>query len=129
MADQQAEHGSQRVDAIIAAYIEAVEAGQVPDRQELLARHPDLAAELAAFFVDHDKVQQVAEPLRADAEEPQTLPPSETVGAPAAPLAACAGGPRSRIPSPHAARSGRAHSDAQNQKVVALAEMSAGELE
>jgi WD40 repeat protein/tRNA A-37 threonylcarbamoyl transferase component Bud32 len=82
MADQQAEHGSQRVDAIIAAYIEAVEAGQVPDRQELVARHPDLAVELAAFFADHDKVQQMAEPLRADAEEPQTLPPSETVGAP-----------------------------------------------
>jgi serine/threonine protein kinase/WD40 repeat protein len=81
MADQQAEHGSQRVDAIIAAYIEAVEAGQAPDRQELLARHPDLAAELAAFFADHDKVQQMAEPLRADAE-PQTSPPSERVHPP-----------------------------------------------
>jgi Tol biopolymer transport system component len=81
MADQQAEHGSQRVDAIIAEYIEAVEAGQVPDRQDLLARHPDLATELAAFFADHDKVRQMAEPRRADAEPP-TLPPRETVHPP-----------------------------------------------
>jgi serine/threonine-protein kinase len=82
MAEQTDNPGSQQVDAIIAAYIEAVEAGQAPDRQELLTRHPDVAAELVAFFTDHDMVQQMAEPLRADADEPQTAPPSETVGAP-----------------------------------------------
>src|SRR5271166_4607613 len=81
MAKQHDDQGSARVDAIIAAYIEAVEAGQAPDREELLARHPDLAAELAAFFADHDEVKHLAEPLRADAE-PQTMPPSETVHAP-----------------------------------------------
>jgi outer membrane protein assembly factor BamB/tRNA A-37 threonylcarbamoyl transferase component Bud32 len=81
MTDQLNDPGSQHVDAIIAAYIEAVEAGRAPDRQELLAHHPDLAAELAAFFADHDKVQQLAEPLRADAEPP-TLPPRETVPSP-----------------------------------------------
>jgi WD40 repeat protein/tRNA A-37 threonylcarbamoyl transferase component Bud32 len=85
MADQANNPSSQRVDAIIAAYIEAVEAGQAPDRQELLARHPELAAELAAFFADHDKVQQMAEPLRADVE-PKTLPPRETVPSPGAVL-------------------------------------------
>jgi WD40 repeat protein/tRNA A-37 threonylcarbamoyl transferase component Bud32 len=81
MATEHDDSASQRADAILAAYIEAVEAGQAPDRQELLARHPELAAELAAFFADHDKVQQMAEPLRAEAE-PLTQPPSETARPP-----------------------------------------------
>ena len=45
-----------RVDAAIAAYLEAEDAGHAPDRREFLARHPDLAAELEAFFTDHDTV-------------------------------------------------------------------------
>ena len=55
---------SEPVNEIIAAYLQAVDAGQAPDRQELLARHPELATELQAFFADHDKVDQLAEPLR-----------------------------------------------------------------
>ena len=31
-----------RFEAILGAYFEALDAGQSPDRQELLARHPDL---------------------------------------------------------------------------------------
>lgn len=77
--------GNQRLHAIIAAYLEGVQAGQEPDRQELIRRHPDLANELAAFFADHDKLRDLARPIQvaeppsrpgvAAAAEAPTLPP------------------------------------------------------
>ena len=62
-----------RLDELIAAYLEAVEAGQSPDRDEWLARYPDLADELRRFFANHDRMARVGEPLRAAAAaEPPT---------------------------------------------------------
>src|SRR5262249_19760770 len=42
-------------DRIIVAYLQAVEAGEVPNRQDLLDRHPELAESLRAFFADFDR--------------------------------------------------------------------------
>jgi hypothetical protein len=44
-------------DAVIAAYVQAVESGQVPNRQELLDRYPDLAGALRTCFTDIDRVE------------------------------------------------------------------------
>jgi tRNA A-37 threonylcarbamoyl transferase component Bud32 len=86
MAEQSTDPGSrdERVNAILAEYLDATAGGQGPDRGELLARHPDLASELESFFAEDDKVRRLAEPLR---------PPGAavTVGPEAAPADPCLG--------------------------------------
>src|SRR5262245_14723980 len=75
------EHES-RVNAILAAYFEAVEAGQPEDPQALLSRHPDLAAELAAFFAEQEQLARLAAPLRSMvAVGPSTPGPDRTLPA------------------------------------------------
>src|ERR1017187_5412176 len=79
MADESrhSQEQEQRVNEIMAAYVQAAEAGQAPDRHELLARHPDLAAELEAFLADYDRVTGLAGPLREVAKAAQ----AEHIGA------------------------------------------------
>jgi eukaryotic-like serine/threonine-protein kinase len=50
----------QRLDQAIALYLEAVDAGEPPDRVDFLARHPDLATELCSFFADEDRFKGTA---------------------------------------------------------------------
>jgi serine/threonine-protein kinase len=59
--------GSERFGDVLAAYLEAVDAGWAPPRSQLLARYPGFAAELEAFFAGEDRVERCAEPLRGAA--------------------------------------------------------------
>ena len=81
----------ERLNAVIASFLDAVAAGRTPDRRALLAEHPDLAEDLEAFFSDHDKARQVAEPWRligALGGEVAEPPPGERPSHPDAPTAA-----------------------------------------
>src|SRR5438132_9080571 len=66
----------ERLNEVIAAYIQAVDAGKRPSQQEILAQHPDLAGLLKDFFADHDRMRQAAVPFQpANPAEAPTLAP------------------------------------------------------
>jgi serine/threonine-protein kinase len=62
-----------QLEAILHSYLQAVDAGQPPDRDALLRQHPEFASELAAFFANQDAVAQVARQM-ADQVTPQFHP-------------------------------------------------------
>jgi serine/threonine-protein kinase len=55
----------QRLSEVLAAYLEAADAGWAPARRSFLARYPDLAPALEEFFKDQDQVAHLAESLPA----------------------------------------------------------------
>src|SRR3954469_10433696 len=64
-----------RLDEVVTAYLKAVEAGHAPDRDELLARHPDLADDLAAFLAADSQVRRAVAHV-----DPPTVGLPEPVG-------------------------------------------------
>ena len=62
-----------KLDGMIASYLQAIERGEQPDRQQWLAAHPKDAESLAKFFADLDKVE--ATKLQAQQAPDQTFVP------------------------------------------------------
>jgi hypothetical protein len=56
----------QRLHEILHAYLEAVDGRKNPDQQEILQRHPDLATDLAAFFAEQARLEQLAQSMRCE---------------------------------------------------------------
>jgi serine/threonine protein kinase len=63
MADTPVSLLEERVDEVIAAFLEAERVGQAPAPDELLARHPDLADELQSFFSDRGYFARFTPPV------------------------------------------------------------------
>src|SRR5687767_2046678 len=82
MASEQEGPGrDERLGEALADFLEAVERGGEPDRAGLLARYPELAAELGEFFADWDRFDEAAVPLRSTT----SWGPIETAGVREAP--------------------------------------------
>jgi len=58
---------SDLLDQLIADYVCAVEKGDAPDREQLLAAHPELADDLRDFFRHRDRMEKLLDPLRSAA--------------------------------------------------------------
>jgi serine/threonine protein kinase len=58
-------HLSSRLDDLINEFLKAAEAGQGPDVDKWIERHPDLAAELKKFLDDYERFERWAKPVRA----------------------------------------------------------------
>jgi hypothetical protein len=56
----------QRLQEILLPYLQAVDAGEAPAREELYRRHPDLAADLQAYFADQDRLRLARRRCRRD---------------------------------------------------------------
>src|SRR5262249_4587205 len=83
-----ADNSSGRDDCVneaIAAYLEAAEAGQPPDRATFLASYPDLQSELRAFLEDRAKCAQAAQPTGPRAAPIPGVAGDPATGAPGAP--------------------------------------------
>jgi prevent-host-death family protein len=68
------------LDDVIAAYLQQIEAGQVPDRDALLASHTDLSERLRAFFADFDRLDRQAGELRLSSDPNRTSDASGPAG-------------------------------------------------
>jgi tetratricopeptide (TPR) repeat protein/tRNA A-37 threonylcarbamoyl transferase component Bud32 len=55
----------ERLGSVLVACLEAIDSGQVRNREELLDRYPEFAAELNRFLEDQERVERCAAPLRA----------------------------------------------------------------
>jgi len=68
----------ERLRQIVLAYVEAAEKGQHPCPREILARHPEFAADLREAFADRARLAQITASSRLAARKPETPDPGSS---------------------------------------------------
>ncbi len=73
-------NSEERLDEIIAAYLENLESGRKPSREEFIARYPDHAQDLKSFFANQDLLDRLNLKLKPStpensSPEPASKPP------------------------------------------------------
>src|SRR5947208_365441 len=69
----------QRLERLMAEYLEAARAGQTPPREQWLGAHPDLADDLRRFLDNHQWMQRPGTPsAESTGEAPPTVAASMT---------------------------------------------------
>src|ERR1022692_2437182 len=71
----------QRLQHILAAYLQDVEAGKNPDREKLLAQHPDLADDLRSFLAENEKMRRLVAQNEVATLGPEPSPDAPAEGA------------------------------------------------
>jgi tRNA A-37 threonylcarbamoyl transferase component Bud32 len=69
-----------RLNEVLAAYLEAVENGPIPDAEQWQARYPEFARELANFIANEENLAQRAAALRNAPSTTPTLPQNGLLG-------------------------------------------------
>src|SRR6516162_5522871 len=54
----------QRLNEILLDYVEGLQQGKNPDREQMLRLHPEYAAELAEFFASREQLHRIIAPLQ-----------------------------------------------------------------
>ncbi len=72
------------LESILHAYLQAIDAGQKPDREDLLRQHPEVADELREFFADQEKMDGFARSMRKAQIGDATVGPEASADGPAA---------------------------------------------
>jgi hypothetical protein len=70
-----------RLQEVLGAYFEALEAGQAGRPQDLIAQHPDLADELTAFFRGEERLRGLVSPPASTQGAGPTAPAAEATAA------------------------------------------------
>jgi WD40 repeat protein len=65
---------------VLVTCLKAIDEGEAPDRQALVARNPNFADELEQFFAEHDYFGRLAAPLRPLVQAAQGMPAPRAFG-------------------------------------------------